>query len=182
MITNKPERFAFVCTPRTASRSITRGLLAIDGCEATHFHHDRNVPEWAEVVAAVVRNPFDRLKGTWWNYIRRTRWTPEGDPRFPNYASFLDWCQESNWHMVCSQDEFLPSSVTHTVKFEDIGNNQLPADAPGLLSGLRILHLGKSTQRIPDFEDEYISVIVDRHKADFERFGYEITVPAGINT
>lgn len=74
--------------------------------------------------------------------------------------------------MVCPIAEFLPDTVTQVVKFEDIKSGQLPTDAPGLLAGLNILHLGKTKHRIPEFEPEYVDTIRQRHARDFDKFNY----------
>lgn len=160
---------AFICVPRTASRSISSALLDVPSSHAIRPHHTVEVPARCSELVAVVRDPFDRMKGTWWNYQRRKL---RASPRFATFGAFLDWCGASNPHMVCPVSEFLPHRVISLLRYEDIQNNRLPATAPGILAGLELPAIGQSNAPVPE-SSEYLETIAQRHRVDFEQYNYE---------
>jgi len=171
VVINRDKRMAFISVPHTASRAVSSVLLALNGWESVCKQHSIIVPDgfssWA-----VVRNPFDRMKGHWRTYLDHVHGRLQ--PAFNSFGDYMTWAQTRLGLIARSMVLFM-KPTTEVIYFEDISDNKLPQTTTGVFRQLEIPVIGKSNDTIPN-ESEYFETIFNQHLEDFETFGYASSV------
>jgi len=188
MVVSHENGFVFVAIPKTASMTISQGLVKHCRGVLVQPYHAWKRPTGTQgyVVFSVVRDPYERLYSWYWfRCVQRNDgirgWT---------FEKWMEYCTECS--IVGTKDGNVPelwfpqaeicemAGVTRVVLFESLEMQlmALPFVGPAMMNHMRTVHQHKNNKPRTSPAREMMTeaerdMVWSAYKIDFETYGYE---------